>query len=175
MRLRLAHVLSVSLLGAMVACTPGLNWRVLAIGETSLSAMFPCKPDTVIRKLPIGPDARDMAMRSCDADGVTFAVAHANLADPSQAPAMLAAWRASTLAGLRAQPDTVSSLPPPGLPALPQQQVLRAGRAAGPGGPALQLIGVWFARGADVFAAFVMAPAIPQEAAETFFAGLQLR
>ena len=40
---------------------------------------------------------------------------------------------------------------------------------------ARSLLGVWFAAGRDVFAAFVMAPEIPSDAAETFFAGLRLR
>lgn len=115
-----------------------------------------------------------MEMRSCDAGGVTFAIAHADLPDPAQAPFVLADWRASTLAGLRADPASVRSEPPSGLPALPQVQVLRAGRAGG-AAPPVHLIGVWFARGRDVFAAFVMGPAIPADAAEPFFAGLRLR
>lgn len=175
MRRSHALVLSACLVGAATACAPAFNWREGAIGATALTAMFPCKPEVVTRSVPIGLHEREVAMRSCDAAGVTFAVAHASLADPAQSAAVLAAWRASTLAGARADPATVSAVPPRGLPVLPQLQVLRAGRAAGGGGPALQLIGVWFARGGDVFAAFVMASAIPDEAAETFFAGLHLR
>jgi hypothetical protein len=175
MRHRHVLVLSACLLGATTACAPAFNWRETAIGATALVAMFPCKPELVTRSVPIGLHERAVAMRSCDAAGVTFAVAHASLADPSQVASVLAAWRASTLAGVHANPDTVSAVPPLGLPMLPQLQVLRAGRAAGDAGPALQLIGVWFARGSDVFAAFMMASAIPAEATEPFFAGLRLR
>lgn len=162
------------MLGAMSACAPTFNWRELPIGSTALQALFPCKPETVTRQVPMAQAERDVAMRSCDTGGVTFAVAHAALSDPGQAPAVLADWRASTLAGLRADPASVSSEPPKGLPALPQVLVLRADGAVGDP-RASSLLGVWFATGRDVFAAFVMAPAIPPEAAEPFFAGLRLR
>jgi len=51
---------------------------------------------------------------------------------------------------------------------------LRAGRAGGDA-QAVSLLGVWFAKGGDVFAVFMMAPEIPADAAESFFAGLRLR
>lgn len=174
MRRRLALALPVCIVGVLSACAPTFNWRELPIGSTALTALFPCKPQTVTRTVPIANEARDLAMRSCDAGGVTFAVAHAVLADPAQAPLVLAAWRASTLAGVRSDPGSVSSEPPKGLPALPQLQVLRAGRAGGDA-QAVSLLGVWFAKGGDVFAVFMMAPEIPADAAESFFAGLRLR
>lgn len=158
----------------MSACAPTFNWRDASVGSTALMALFPCKPKTVTRTVLIAQMPRELAMRSCDAGGVTFAVAHAVLSDPAQAPSALADWRASTLAGLRADPASVSSEPPKGLPELPQVQVLRAGRTAG-AEKAANLIGVWFAKDGDVFAAFVMAPVLPAEAAEPFFAGLRLR
>jgi len=174
MRGRLVPVLSVCLFGAVAACAPTFNWRELPIGSTALTALFPCKPERVSRTLSLAQSQRTMVMRSCVTGGVTFAIAHADLPDPAQATAVLADWRASTLAGLRADPASVRSEPPSGLPVLPQMQVLRAARAGGEM-PPLFLTGVWFAKGRDVFAAFVMAPVIPAEAADPFFAGLRLR
>ncbi|MCW5645606.1 MAG: hypothetical protein KIT63_26175 [Rhodoferax sp.] len=172
---RPARILTALLvLGAMSACAPTFNWRELPIGSTALQALFPCKPETVTRPVPLAQVERDVAMRSCDTGGVTFAVAHAALSQPGQAPAVLSDWRASTLSGLRADAATVSSDPPGGLPALPQLLVLRVAGAPGDA-QARSLLGVWFATGRDVFAAFVMGPAIPPEAAETFFSGLRLR
>lgn len=162
------------LLVLLSACAPTFNWRETPIGTSALLAMFPCKPETVTRTLPLAQAEHAMAMRSCDADGVTFAVAHAVLSDPTRADQVLTDWRASTLAGLRADPATATSEVPKGLPVLPRMQVLRAGTAAGDPKP-MQLRGVWFASGADVFAAFVLAPQIPAEASDPFFAGLRLR
>lgn len=174
MRICLVPVLSACLVGALSACAPTFNWRELPIGATALTAVFPCKPELVSRTLPLAQAQRAVEMRSCDAGGVTFAIAHADLPDPAQAPVVLADWRASTLAGLRADPASVRSDPPRGLPVLPQVQVLRAGRAAGDT-PPVHLTGVWFAGRRDVFAAFVMGPVVPAEATEPFFAGLRLR
>ncbi len=165
-------VLAVALL---TACAPTFNWREQAIGSTALTSMFPCKPELVTRSVPIAGLDRSMAMRSCDAGGVTFALAHARLTDPAQAPTVLAAWRASTLAGLQAAPTVVpTSQAPKGLPELPQLLVLRA-TGAPPGQQSISLIGAWFAQGTDVFAAFVMAPVVPDEVVEPFFAGLRLQ
>ena len=165
----------IGLVALLAACAPTFNWREQTIGTTALTSIFPCKPETVTRSVTIAGHDRSMAMRSCDSGGVTFAVAHAGLSDPGQAPMVLAAWRASTLAGLHANPTAVStSQVPTGLPALPQLLVLHASGAP-PGQKSKLLIGAWFAQGADVFAAFVMAPVVPAEVAEPYFAGLRLR
>ena len=174
MRVCLVPFFSACLVVALSACAPTFNWRELPIGATALTAVFPCKPELVSRTLPLAQVQRAVEMRSCDAGGVTFAIAHAELPDPAQAPQVLADWRASTLAGLGADPASVSAQPPGGLPPLPQMQVLRAARAGGAAPPA-HLTGVWFASNRAVFAAFVMAPVIPAEAAEPFFAGLRLQ
>lgn len=165
---------TIGLAGLLAACSPTFNWRESTIPATNLAAMFPCKPEIVTRKLPIGNADRDMAMRSCDAGGVTFALAHARLDDPEQVPAVLTGWRASTLAGLGTDPALATSQRPQGVAALPQMLVLQTAPAPSDRQPRA-LIGVWFAQGADVFAAFVMAPAIPVDAVEPFFAGLRLR
>lgn len=162
------------LAGLLTACSPTFNWRESSIGATNLAAMFPCKPETVTRTLPIGNADRDMTMRTCDAGGVTFAVAHARLADPLQVPAALTGWRTSTLAGLGADPALATSQRPQGVAALPQMLVLQAATAPSNRAPRA-LTAVWFAQGVDVFAAFVMAPTIPADAVEPFFAGLRLR
>lgn len=167
-------VLTVGLVALLTACAPTFNWREQPIESTDLTSMFPCKPELVTRSVPIAGLDRTMAMRSCDAGGVTFAVAHARLTDPAQAPMVLAAWRASTLAGLQTSPIVPTSQAPEGLTELPQLLVLRA-TGAPSGQKSMALIGAWFAQGADVFAAFVMAPVVPDDVVEPFFAGLRLR
>ena len=124
-------IVAIGFAGLLTACSPTFNWRAQVIGATGLDAMFPCKPETVTRSVPIAGSDRTVAMRTCDAGGVTFAVAHAALEAPAQVPMVLIAWRASTLAGLLAEPASTTSKAPPGLPALPQLQVLRATGAAG--------------------------------------------
>lgn len=155
-------------------CGPPLNWRDVAIGSTPLVTLFPCKPDEVERTVPLAGGQQNMTMRSCHADGATFALGHARLTDPAQTERALLQWREATLAGLGPVPTAVALQPPPGSPSLPGMLALRASRDPSRE-PAQTLQGLWFARGPDVFAALVFAPGLKPEATEPFFAGLRLR
>jgi hypothetical protein len=167
-------VAAATLAWLLTACAPTFNWRDVSIDNTAVTALFPCKPETVIRTLPLAGTDQKMTMRSCDASGLTFALAHAHLPDPLQAPTVLTRWRETTLEGLRADPASVSRDTPQGLPALPLLSALRASRGPDSASP-LALQGLWFAHGGDVFAAFVMGPTLPPGVRESFFSGLRLR
>ncbi|MEP6972146.1 MAG: hypothetical protein ABJA49_16995 [Betaproteobacteria bacterium] len=160
--------------GLLSACGPTFNWRDVTIGATPLMALFPCKPDDTQRTVPLAGDAQLLTMRSCVAGGATFAIGHARLSDPTQSPRALAQWRDTTLGGLGPVPVAVSLQVPVGSPALPQLLGLSATRDPSRGS-VQSLRGLWFARGPDIFAAFVLAPARVTEAAEPFFSGLRLR
>ncbi len=155
-------------------CGPALNWRDVAIGSTTLVTLFPCKPDNAERTVPLAGVQQAMTMRSCHADGATFALGHARLADPAQAAHALMQWREATLAGLGPVPADVIKDPAPGAPILPGMLALRARRDPSRG-PTQTLQGLWFARGPDVFAAMVFATNLTPEATEPFFSGLRLR
>jgi hypothetical protein len=170
--LSIVHVLSAC--AALCACAPSLNWRDVPIADTALMALFPCKPDDTERTVPLADQAARVTMRSCEAGGTTYAVGHARLSDPSGAARALAQWRDATRNGLGPQPVAVSLQPPQDAPALPQMLALQATRDPSQT-PAQTLQGVWFARGADVFAAFVLGDGLPPAATEPFFSGLRLR
>lgn len=170
--LSLAYALSAIVL--LSGCGPALNWRDVAIDSTTLVALFPCKPDDAARTVPLAGVQQAMTMRSCHADGATFALGHARLTDPTQTGAALLQWREATLAGLGPVPAAVTLQLPPGGPSLPGMLALRASRDPSRE-PAQSLQGLWFARGPDVFAALVFAPRLASEATEPFFAGLRLR
>lgn len=166
--------IAISVTGLLFACGATFNWRDVTIGATPLMALFPCKPDATERTVPLAGDAQVLTMRSCDAGGATFAIGHARLSDPTQSPRALAQWRDTVLSGLGPVPEAVSLQVPAGSPALPQLLGLSATRDAS-GGPAQSLQGLWFARGPDVFAAFVLAPVLVTDMTEPFFSGLRLR
>ena len=155
-------------------CGPALNWRTVAIGSTPLVTLFPCKPDATERTVPLAGAEQAMTMVSCHADGTTFAIGHARLTDPTQVGRALMQWRQATLAGLGAVPSAVALQPAPGAPSLPGMLALQASRDPSRT-PPQTLQGLWFARGPDVFAAMVFAPALKSEATEPFFSGLRLR
>jgi hypothetical protein len=168
----IAHALSAC--AVLCACTPSLNWRDVPVGDTALMALFPCKPDDTERTVPLADQAPLVTMRSCKAAGATYAVGHARMADPTRSVPALAQWRDATRDGLGPRPTAVSVRPPPGTPALPQMLALQASSDPSQA-PGQTLHGVWFARGPDVFAAFVLGANLTTTATEPFFSGLRLR
>ncbi|MDO8250012.1 MAG: hypothetical protein Q7T78_09900 [Rhodoferax sp.] len=153
-------------------CSPTFNWRDVRPAQTSLVALFPCKPDQGERVVNLGAKGVAMTMLACDAGGITFALAYADLKDSAMTGAALVQWKAATLGNLRAQsvieqPFMLkgASLPPP---------VLLAAPGTRPDGRAVVLQAVWFAAGSVVFQAAVYADAANPSVADTFFAGLRL-
>lgn len=161
-------------IGMLLACAPAFNWRDAAIAPTPLTALFPCKPELASRMVSMAGVSVELHMRHCDAQGVTTAVGHARLTDPSQAGPVLAQWRIATLAGLRASATRQSAWVMALAPTLPESQSVVASGTDAAGGP-LSLRGAWFTRDGEVYAALVYGPAVPTDVADTFFDGLRFR
>jgi hypothetical protein len=173
--LKLLSLLFVFSLAGLGACSPALNWREVGIKDTDLVAMLPCKPDVGERLVPLGGKEVALHMTGCDADGATFAVAHARLAQGPAAPAVLAQWRAATLANMGASSSREEASRLPLLAGVAGATTLWSARGQRRDGTAVVMQGVWFARGADVFHAVVYADDIPATLTEAFFPGLRLR
>ena len=86
----------------LAGCSPALNWRTVPLPEAGLTITLPCKPDQATRTVELAGAPVALAMVGCDADGATFAVSHAALADPAQVGTALTHWRAAVLARLGA-------------------------------------------------------------------------
>lgn len=168
----------------LTACSPALNWRDVALPQEAMSVSLPCKPEQAQRTVELAGQPVEMRMTGCEADGGTFAVACATLADPGLAGGALTHWRAAVLASMQApaqgQPGAPQDRPfvPAGALDLPQSvRTVALGRQ--PDGSAVAAQAVWFARvrGAKVHACHaVLFSARPRpEVAEPFLAGLVLR
>lgn len=164
----------------LAGCSPALNWRTVPLPEAGLTITLPCKPDQATRTVELAGAPVALAMVGCDADGATFAVSHAALADPAQVGAALTHWRAAVLARLGPQ-AAASAADTPYTPrgALPLPQSLRTvaqGQRAD--GSAVTAQAVWFARAAGpevrLFHAVVYSQKPRPEVADQFFAGLAL-
>lgn len=155
-------------------CGPTFNWREVGIGNTRLVAMFPCKPQLAQRRVTMVDQDVQLTLRSCDADGVTLAVGHARLANAAQRARVLMRWRDATLAGMRAEPASISATAPRRLQALPDLVAVRA-YGKSPSGDPVTLQGLWFAQDAEIFSALLVAREVNAEVEESFFSGLQLR
>lgn len=68
---------------ALVACTPGLDWREVRPAGAGVLALFPCKPEVLSRPATPAEPAR-MGLAQCKAAGLSFALSWAELPDPAQ-------------------------------------------------------------------------------------------
>ena len=68
--------------GALMACSPALDWRELAVPEAGLIASFPCKPQRVVQQ--------DLGLMQCEAAGLRFVLAWQRWQEPQQLRASLA-------------------------------------------------------------------------------------
>ena len=161
-----------ALLLSVSACSPTFNWRELRVDDTPLVALLPCKVESATRPVPLaGPAAApaELHMHSCEAGGLRFAVAWADLGPAVPVEPALNAWRAASLQAIRA---TGTDWPV----RLPGAQWLQGVQAQGtdPQGRAVQTRAAYFAQGTRVFQAAVYGARLPDEPRDAFFAGLQL-
>ena len=158
---------------AAAACSPALNWRETRIAESDLVALFPCKPKRVVRELNLAETRVRMVLSTCTAAGATFALAHADMADPGKVHAALTELRRSAGVNIGGTPQRLAALVVPGMTPNPlAERVAIAGR--GPGGEAVDEQAAFFSRGARVYQATIFAPKLDAAAADTFFSGLKL-
>lgn len=160
---------------ALAACNPTFNWREVHTQDRTLTALLPCKPDSATRRVDMGAVTLDMHMMGCETGQATFAIAHVTAPAPGEAAqTLLNQWQQANLAALRA--------------ASPQHQPVRVAGAGGgvsapqkvramgltAQGQAVESQAVYFAQGAELFYAVILAERIVPELAETFFTGLRL-
>lgn len=162
--------------GVLAACSPTFNWRELRLDGTPLQAQLPCKPEQAQRDVPLGGQPTALHMLSCQAGGLTFALAWADVGQPAAVGPALVAWRAASLQSLRtpaeggaaaaawtpsvAGADAVQGVQAQGLDHRQQPVTARS---------------AYFARGQQVFQAAVYGQRLDAEAVDTFFSGLRLQ
>ncbi|MGH8805575.1 MAG: hypothetical protein ACREXN_12565 [Polaromonas sp.] len=166
---------------ALAACSPTFNWREVRPENTRLSLLLPCKPDKAQKNVPLGGPPTALSMLGCEAGGVTFAVAVADLGDAVEAAPVLAQWQSLTLANMKAGPvgtgsgasaTQVLALKLPGAAAEPPaSRVVAQGQRAD--GTAVSGQAAYFAQGSQVFQAVLYGAQITPEVAETFFSSLK--
>ncbi len=166
----------------LAACNPALNWRETRIKGSGLLTMLPCKPDEGARVVPLGGRDVSLHMVGCDAAGATFAVAYANLDNAAAPDAVLAQWRAATLAnmGAVASREVPLGAPPGTAPSATGSTgstglILVTAQGRRKDGSAVAMQGAWFAKDAQVFHAVVYAERISPEVTEAFFSGLRFQ
>jgi hypothetical protein len=155
------------------ACTPVFDWREVRPDGSGVAMLFPCKPDSRSRQVPLASGSVRMVLLSCSAGGATWALAHADLQDPTRIAASLAEMRGAAVANLRATAQRELPLLVAGATPNPSNQRLELHGRLSNGQPVIEQLAL-FTKGTRVFQATVLGERLDDEAVQTFFAGLKL-
>lgn len=156
---------------ALAGCAPELNWREIR-PSAHLTLLFPCKPSIESRAVPLAGVKVQMKMHVCEVQGVTYAVAQAELADPSRSQMALEELRSSLTRRVKGAP-AVSPWAPAG--ATPHAAAGRW-RVTGPrqDGQRVKQDAAVFVYGTRVFQIVVMGPQRSVDSTDTFFDSIRL-
>ena len=157
----------------LLGCAPALDWRDTRPEGSALQLQFPCRPTTQRRDVPLAGVRVNLALHACAAGGQTWGLAVADVVEPARVGPALAELAKAAGSNLEAPAGQPLALKVPG--ATPNDASARL-RLQGrlPDGRAVQMQLAVFSRGTQVFQATVLGDAVPDEAAETFFASLRL-
>ena len=166
-------MLAASLLGA---CSPALNWRETRPKDIDILLTFPCKPQQIVQTVQLAGSMVKMSMTGCATDNMTFALAHADMKDPTKVGAALAVLHQAAVRNVagnvtQSQPTDVARA----TRGLADALDLRiAGRS--PTGQPLRERVVLFAQGSQVFQAttFANRSQYKDDAAQTFANSIRL-
>ena len=160
------------LAGLMTACTPVLDWREVRPDGAGLVVLLPCKPSSYARSVLLAGQAVQLSLHACSADGLTWALAFAELGDPARTTAALGELKASAMANLGATTSTARPFDMPGATPKEASARLEFGGQLPDGKRVREQMAV-FSMGTRVFQATVVGTSLPPEAVESFFGGLR--
>jgi hypothetical protein len=163
---------------SLAACSPALDWRDTQPEGFGLSLSLPCRAAVAQRTLDLAGAPVDLTLHACSADGATFAIASASVAEPRQVAAALAQLAAAAVANVQGEIRSQTPAQVAGMTPQPAAQRLRiAGHLRD--GSAVDVSALVFAHGLRVFQASVVAPGSSgggsDDARGTFLDSLRVR
>jgi hypothetical protein len=162
-------------LALLCACSPALDWREVRPDGAAASLMLPCKPASHARKLRLAGAEVKLTLYACNANGATWAIGFADMADPALVTPALQEL-ASSASGNVASSAAAAPRPwaPPGAtPNLASQRLSVRGQL--PDGKAVQMEAGVFAVGTQVLQASHLAAKPDAEAVAQFFEQIKVR
>lgn len=149
----------------LFACSPKYDWRQTQGGTIPFTAMLPAKPATHSRPVNLDGTQVTMTMTAAEVDGVTFAVATAELPDAAQAQRAIAAMKTGMVRNINGNVTKESTTAASGVisidvEAAGQQRLLRAR---------------FVAKGPRVYQALVLGPekSVNPESVEVFLSSFK--
>ena len=95
---------------ALAGCSPSFDWRSVPLPDTELVTELPCRPARFQRDVAVAGVPLKLFMLSCEAGGVTYGVATADVVDPARVDAVLFALRDSAAAAIRSSGSPAGAL-----------------------------------------------------------------
>jgi len=158
--------------GLLAACAPALDWRDVRPSGSGVTLLMPCKPVMQERSVRLAGSPVRLSLQACTADGQTWGIAHADVADPARVGAALGELRASAANNVTGgAPETMPLQVPGATPQAASGRVRFEGRL--PDGRRVQMQLAVFAQGTRVFQATVLGESLPAEAVQTFFESIR--
>lgn len=155
------------------ACSPALDWRQLRPEGWGLAVSLPCRPADLTRQVPLAGAPVEWRLLACSADGHTFAMASADMADPARVDPALHALGAAALANVRGRVDAEQPAAVPGMTPYPGARRWQVtGRL--PDGAAVREQVLVFAHGLRVYQATVVGPRAGSDMAQPFFDSIEV-
>lgn len=166
-------LIAIVLGASMAACAPAFNWREVRPAGSDVALQFPCKPESRTRVGMLGGEAVTMTMVSCNAQGLTFALVHADVGDPARVTPALIAMRSALAANAEAREMQSGPFLLAGM--TPNDHAVRvryAGRT--PAGAPVEEDAAFFARAMRVYQIAVLGTHLDAQAVGVFFGNLRL-
>jgi hypothetical protein len=161
------------LLLALQACSPALNWREVRVDASPLLALFPCRPDQGVQSVALGERVVKMTMMGCEAGGAMFTLAQVDRSGAGDDTALVAQWRAGTLASMQGAQTREAPFLLRKVSASPAPQQIRAAGKRANGSPVV-LRAAWFAVGGAVYQVAVYTDSDNEAVVQTYFEGLRV-
>lgn len=156
----------------LAGCSPTFDWHSVPLPGTQLVAELPCRPGRFQRDVTVAGIPLKLYMVSCEAGGVTYGVATAEVGDPARVEAVLQALRMGAAAAIGSADSTPGALNMRGAtPFAGNSSAHLHGRR--PDGQEVEEAVRVFGRGARVFQASAVGARLPEAALRPFEEGLR--
>ncbi len=157
---------------ALAACSPTFDWHSVPLPGTQLVAELPCRPGRFQRDVTVAGLPLKLYMLSCEAGGVTYGVATAEVGDPAQVEAVLRALRDGAASAIRSSDSPAGALNMRGATPFSGNSSAHL-RGRRPDGEEVQEAIRVFGRGTRVFQASAVGARLPEAAVRPFEDGLR--
>lgn len=159
---------------ALAGCTPTYDWREIRPDGAALTALFPCRPQLLSRRVDLAGAKLQMQMHVCRSGDETLAVAFVDVDEPGQVSAIVRSLRGAAQANFLATQVQVSALHVPGMTPNPNAALVLMLGASTQGEP-VAATAAFFVRGLRVYQATIFGARVNTEVSQTFIAGLKLQ